>query len=197
MRAVAGKSRTKRVRRPWVAALLTVAVSAATLAACGGGSSSSAQPSPSSSPTTASALPSQLPPETLTFGVFGSADEVAAYQQVAALFAPLSREVTVKVESWPDAKAMMAAFADGDPVPDVFLACRRDLPWLIEHQMIQPVDQLLDERGVDFGDGYPRSTPARRSAVDNRLQLPALRHLADGHLLQHRPGRASAEDPAG
>ena len=53
-------------------------------------------------------------------------------------------------------------------MPDVFLASRRYLPWLMEHQTIQPVDQLLDERGVDFGDSYPRST-LTAFAVDNAL----------------------------
>ena len=40
----------------------------------------------------------------------------------------------------------------------MFLASRRHLPYLIQHQLIQPIDQLLDDRGVDFGDDYPRST---------------------------------------
>jgi multiple sugar transport system substrate-binding protein len=34
--------------------------------------------------------------------------------------------------------------------------------------VIQPVDQLLDDRGVDFGDGYPRSS-LTAFGVDNRL----------------------------
>jgi multiple sugar transport system substrate-binding protein len=64
---------------------------------------------------------------------------------------------------------MVSAFADHTaPVPDVFLASRRYLPWLMQHQTIQPVDQLLDERGVDFGDSYPRST-LTAFAVDNAL----------------------------
>ncbi len=167
MREVAGTSRTSRVRRPRVAVLLAL-TAATVLAACDGGSSSSAQPSPSSSPTSASALPSQLPPQTLTFGVLGGPDEKAAYEEMASMFAPLNRQVTVKVEEWPDAQAMVAAFAAGDRVPDVFLATRRYLPWLLEHQTTQPVDQLLDERGVDFGDSYPRST-LTAFAVDNAL----------------------------
>jgi multiple sugar transport system substrate-binding protein len=63
---------------------------------------------------------------------------------------------------------MVQAFAEGRPVPDVFLSTRRYLPSLLEHQQIQPVDQLLDERGVDFGDSYPRST-LTAFAVDNQL----------------------------
>ena len=172
MRAVVGTSRSRPARRSRIAALLVLGLAAAGLAACGGGSSS-AQSSPTtpaagSTSSSPSALPSQLPPQTLTFGVIGGPDEVAAYEQMASLFAPLNRQVRVKVEHWPDAGAMVQAFAEGRPVPDVFLSTRRYLPSLLEHQQIQPVDQLLDERGVDFGDSYPRST-LTAFAVDNQL----------------------------
>jgi len=101
--------------------------------------------------------------------VFGVPDEVAAYEQMASLFAPLNRQVRVKVEHWPDAGAMVKDFeAHPDRVPDVFLATRRYLKWLTDHQEIQPIDQLLDERGVDFGDSYQRST-LTAFAVDNAL----------------------------
>ena len=52
--------------------------------------------------------PSPLPPETLTFGVVGSSDEVDAYRQMASLFAPLNRQVTVQVKAWPNETRMMA-----------------------------------------------------------------------------------------
>ena len=77
--------------------------------------------------------------------------------------------MTVKVESWPNDAAMIGAFRDGDPVPDVFLASRRHLDYLVQHGLIQPVDQLLDDRGFDFGDEYPRSS-LTAFANDNRLQ---------------------------
>ena len=99
----------------------------ALLAACG--SSSSSKPvEPSSSPT--SSAPVHLPKQTLTFGVVGAAAEISAYEQMSSLFAPLNRQVTVQVESWPDDAAMMADFRNGATVPDVFLAARRDLVWL-------------------------------------------------------------------
>jgi multiple sugar transport system substrate-binding protein len=142
------------------------------LAACDS-TSSSAQgaptaPSSSAPPSSATALPSQLPPQTLTFGVIGGPDEVAAYEQMASLFAPLNRNVHVKVVSWPSAGAMVQDFQNGAKVPDVFLATRRYLLSLTDNQEIQPIDQLLDERGVDFGDSYPRST-LTAFAVDNTL----------------------------
>jgi multiple sugar transport system substrate-binding protein len=88
---------------------------------------------------------------------------------MASLFAPLNRQVTVRVQSWPDDAAMMAAFRSGTRVPDVLLASRRDLSWLTQHRQVQPVDGLLDDRGFDFGDQYPRSSLTALS-VDNRLQ---------------------------
>lgn len=141
------------------------------LAACGSGSSADSGAPASTSPPTSSptTTPTRLPDETMTFGVVGSTAEVDAYRQMTSLFAPLSRQVTVTVESWPNDAAMMAAFRNGAKPPDVFLAARGDLPWLIQHRSIQPVDQLLVDRGVDFGDDYPRG-PLTVLASDNRLQ---------------------------
>jgi multiple sugar transport system substrate-binding protein len=51
----------------------------------------------------------------------------------------------------------------------VFLASRRHLSFLVQQHLIQPVDQLLDDRGFDFGDEYPRSS-LTAFAEDNRLQ---------------------------
>jgi multiple sugar transport system substrate-binding protein len=143
------------------------------LAACGSGSgldSTSGSPGPTT-PVTSSAtsIPTRLPKETLTFGVVGNIDEVEAYRQMTSLFAPLSKRVTVRVEAWPNETTMMTALRGGARPPDVFLAARGDLLWLTQHRTIQPVDQLLDDRGVDFGDDYPRDS-LTALASDNRLQ---------------------------
>jgi multiple sugar transport system substrate-binding protein len=142
------------------------------LAACHSATSSGAT-APSSSPsapssTPTSSAPTRLPKETLTFGVVGSSDEVEPYRQMAALFAPLNRDVSVQIRSWPNEVEMMAAFRAGTEVPDVVLASRRNLAWLTDHQALQPVDQLLDDRGFDFGDEYPRSSLTAFSS-DNHL----------------------------
>ncbi len=147
--------------------VLTLLAGGAFLAACDSSSSSGA--TPTSPPTSSSSsAPTRLPRETLTFGVAGPKDEVEAYRQMASLFAPLNRRVTVKVRSWPNEAVMMAALRAGTPPPDVFLAPRHDLLWLNQRQVIQPIDQLLDDRGVDFGDDYPRST-LTAFGLDNRL----------------------------
>ena len=54
-------------------------------------------------------------------------------------------------------------------MPDVFLVSRRDLRWFTENGLTRPVDTLLDERGVDFGDTYARDALEAFSS-DNRLQ---------------------------
>ena len=54
-------------------------------------------------------------------------------------------------------------------MPDVFLVSRRDLRWFTENGLTRPVDTLLDERGVDFGDVYSRDALEAFSS-DNRLQ---------------------------
>jgi len=136
------------------------------VAACDSHSSGATSPSP---PPTSTSVPTQLPSETLTFGVVGSADEVDQYREMASLYAPLNRQVTVRIQSWPDDAAMMAAFRQGTRVPDVLLASRRDLSWLTDHRQVQPVDGLLDDRGFDFGDEYPRSSLTALSS-DSRLQ---------------------------
>ena len=62
----------------------------------------------------------------------------------------------------------MAALDSGE-VPDVFLVSRGDLADLQERELNQPIGDLLDERDVDFGDGYSR--PALEAfASDRKLQ---------------------------
>ena len=87
---------------------------------------------------------------------------------MASLFAPLNREVTVKVKAWPNETAMMADFRAGAK-PARRLPRLAARPALAnQHQVIQPIDQLLDDRGVDFGDDYPRSA-LTAFGIDNRL----------------------------
>ena len=125
--------------------------------------------------------------------MIGSEGEVDQYKTMAETYAPLSRHVTVKVESWPNDAAMLGAFRDGAPVPDVFLANRRHLAYLVQHQLVQPVDQLLDDRGFDFGDEFPRGEP---DGVRQRQPpgVPAVRRAALGRLLQQEAGQAGAAE---
>jgi multiple sugar transport system substrate-binding protein len=105
----------------------------------------------------------------LTVAVTGTEDEIAAYTSVIDTFDSLYDSAEVSIESYPTEAALMARLRQGGAVPDVFLAPRDDLAWLLEQGITQPVDQLLDERGVDFGDGYSRDG-LQAFSVDNSLQ---------------------------
>jgi multiple sugar transport system substrate-binding protein len=112
---------------------------------------------------------STAPATPLTFGIYGPRDEVAALRGVVDNYNSLSESNDVRVRSWPDHESMVADLRAGDDVPDVFMASRDDLGWLQEQRVNQPVDELLDERGVDFGDNYSRDALLAFSE-DNRLQ---------------------------
>jgi multiple sugar transport system substrate-binding protein len=101
----------------------------------------------------------------LTFGVFGPAPEVAAYSELASAYHPAGADVSVDVVSWPDRDAAIRALLSGEQLPDVFMLSQRDLAGFTERQEIRPVDELLDERGVSFGDNYSRD--ALQAFADN------------------------------
>jgi multiple sugar transport system substrate-binding protein len=106
---------------------------------------------------------------TLTFGVFGPQDEVEAYESLVAVYNSLYDDAEMSVESYSSRETFLGTLRETGEVPDVFLASGRDLAWLAEQQVIQPVDRLLIERGVDFGDLYSRDAVLAFSA-ESRLQ---------------------------
>ena len=105
----------------------------------------------------------------LTLGVWGKEEEVAGYQRVVEEYNETSTTSTVTLETWPDRDALDDALRAGEASPDVYLASRRDLTFLREEGYATPVDELLDERSVEFGDGYSRDALEAFSA-DTRLQ---------------------------
>ena len=163
-----------RVRR-WSGGRGAVALVAGVLALClglsacdGGGG---AQPGPTMRSTTGSTQPTE--PTALSFGVYGPLDEQSAFQRVVNAYNASQAGARVQLRTWPSHDAMAADLRDssgaGHDLPDVFLVSRGDLSWLQQQHLTQPVDELLDERGVDFGDGYSRDALEAFSA-DNRLQ---------------------------
>jgi multiple sugar transport system substrate-binding protein len=140
-------------------------VLAVALAGCTDDSSSSSPTPETSSPAT----DTPGPPVDLTFGVYGSTEEIAAYTRMANHFDSVNESAEVEVKSWDTHDGLRQAIADGEPLPDAFLVSRRDLSWYVENQLTRPVDSLLDERGVDFGDVYSRDALTAFSS-DNRLQ---------------------------
>lgn len=152
---------TARVRRTAVAAGLALTV-ALGLAAC----DTDADPGPDPGPTSSAPVKKTK----LTFGVWGSDDEIASYESMVAGFNGSSEVTEVTVKPYADHAALEAAVqAGGKDAPDVFLASRDDLVWMREGELNAPVDELLDERGIEFGDQYSRAALEAFSA-DRRLQ---------------------------
>ncbi|MCW2738375.1 extracellular solute-binding protein [Nocardioides sp.] len=153
-------------RTALVACALTVALSAA---ACTAGGDPA--PSPTQTPGKGQSAGAGDKPRQITFGAFGSDEEVAAFQDVVDSFNATSTTRTVKLVSWPDHESALEDVLDGN-APDVFLSSRIDLGQLVEADALQPVSLLLDERGVDFGDRFSRDA-VDAFAMDDELQCMA------------------------
>jgi multiple sugar transport system substrate-binding protein len=91
----------------------------------------------------------------ISFGAYGTEDELTAYRGVVDVFNSLSDRTQVSMRTYPDHDTFEQDARAGH-LPDVFMATRRDLAWLLSERRIQPVDASLVERGLDFGDGYSR-----------------------------------------
>ncbi len=111
-------------------------------------------------------------PTILTFGIWGPDEEVRAYQAMVDDYNEGTKAVDVEIEAWPDARAMMAAFAGGQQVPDLFLITRSGLVDIREADLNAPLLDLLDERGVEYGDGYYRDALEAFSADDDLQCMP-------------------------
>ena len=158
-------SRTSPLRRGALAA--SALALALTTAACTG--DAEPEPRPSKSPGQ-SGKPTEKPRE-VTFGAYGTEEEVAAFQSVVESFNASSATRKVTLKSWPDHESALADVLAGN-APDVFLTSRIDLGQLVGAEALQPVSLLLDERGVDFGDRFSRDA-VDAFAMDDELQCMA------------------------
>ena len=159
-------SRPSFRRSALLATALTVAL---TTAACSG--DAEPDPEPTRSPSNGqSGKPTEKPRE-VTFGAYGTDEEVAAFQSVVDSFNASSTTRKVTLQSWPDHESALADVLAGN-APDAFLTSRIDLDQLVEGEALQPVSLLLDERGVDFGDRFSRDA-VDAFAMDDELQCMA------------------------
>ena len=157
-------SRSSFRRNALLATALTVAL---TTAACSGDAEPESEPT---KPPTSSGKPTEKPRE-VTFGAYGTEEEVAAFQSVVDSFNASSTTRKVTLKSWPDHESAVADVLAGN-APDAFLTSRIDLDQLVEGDALQPVSLLLDERGVDFGDRFSRDA-VDAFAMDDELQCMA------------------------
>ncbi len=139
---------------------------AASVAACTGDTT---EPSPSGKPDPTSSTPAEV--RRLTFGTFGSEEEVEAMRRVVDAFNATSTTRKVTLVSWPDHEAALREVLTGN-APDVFLSSRIDLGELVGADALRPVSLLLDERGVDFGDRFSRDA-VDAFAYEDELQCMA------------------------
>lgn len=159
MAATPSRHRGGSARRRAGAALALAAL--ALTAACSGGSE---PPAPGPSAPTGPAL--------LTVAVYGPAPVITAYAKIAADFSAEQPDTVVNIRPYDTHEALMTALEkeleSGNP-PDAFLVDQSDLTGLREAKATSRLDELLAERGVDFGDGFQRRALEAFSA-DNGLQ---------------------------
>ncbi|HEX6247268.1 MAG TPA: extracellular solute-binding protein [Nocardioidaceae bacterium] len=129
---------------------------AVALCALAAGCTTDPEPEAATSPSPVASSSATPEPVTVTLGVYGPAKSLPAYDEMAAAFTEQSPHVTVEVERYESAEEVLDA-VDDEGAPDVFLMDRVHLPQLVEDELVQPVDGLLEERQVDFGDGYQRA----------------------------------------
>ena len=150
--------RACRARR---AALGALAALALLVAGC-----TDSSPAPAPAPSTPASTPTV---HRLTFGVYGPPGELAAFQATVDQWNATTKGPHVAMRAWRDRDSMRSSLESGGKLPDVFLTSRSDLEWLLENHYTQPVDELLDERGVHFGDDYSRDA-LQAFSTDDRLQ---------------------------
>lgn len=119
-------------------------------------------------PTSAAASPRPRGP--LTFGVFGNAEEIEAWQTAVDSYNSVF-DADVRLRSWPTWRQADVAMRAGE-LPEVFLVNRRDLARYLDAGLTQPVDELLDERGVNFGDDYSRDAMEEFSVGNSLSCMP-------------------------
>ncbi len=138
-----------------VAAVAGVLVLAAGLAGCTGDDDPGGGPSPSADPTSSS-TPA---PVSLSFGIFGGDATVQAYRDLVSAYTAEHPEVTISLRVSDDgeqAARKVRQSTQAGTAPDVFLLDSRDLAGLVGTEILQPVDELMAQRDLQFGDDFQR-----------------------------------------
>lgn len=107
-------------------------------------------------------------PIQLTYMAYGPAEEVEAMQSSIDRYNKDNPTVKVSLEAVADEDEVIERLESKNP-PDIFMLSQRDLAQVSELGLNQPIDELLDSRGVPFGDFYKRDA-VQAFSVDSRLQ---------------------------
>lgn len=129
---------------------------------------------PSASGTATPLLPTDPPGElaTLTYGVFGSPPEVAAYQEVVDAYNLRATTVEVELRSWRTPVAMLRDLEAGAELPDLYQVSRNQLADVIAEERNVPLFALLEDREVSYGDNYPLDAIEAFSVGDDLQCMP-------------------------
>lgn len=152
------------------------AVTALTAAVCsvltGCTTTSAEDPASSPTPSPVSSASASSEPFTLRFGVYGEKSQIAAYRELARTYMEQNPAATIVVEAARSPETAIATLGEQveeGTAPDIFVAPHDRVPGLVADERVQPVSELLAERGLDFGDGYHREGLEAFSA-DTALQ---------------------------
>lgn len=154
-------------------AVALAAVTALSLAACSGAAEPDPTPTSSSTPLPSSSSPD---PVSLDVHVYGDASTIRTYRTIADAYTSEHPEVTLDLTSDPDpvtAAQTVTSGLDAGTGPDVFLLDQYELPDLVASGRLQPVDTLLEDRGLQFGDDYQRVALTTFSANSGLQCMPA------------------------
>ena len=152
-------------------------VAMVTLGASLAGCTSDGPEAPGPTPTTSEPSATESAgPETLELAVYGGPRHVRVYEKILAAFAEERPEVEVGLTPYPDAASAAAAVESSlvdEDGPDVFMLDPAYLPSFVQEERLEPLDTLLEDRGLQFGDDYQRAALTAFSA-NSRLQcMPA------------------------
>lgn len=154
---------------------LAAAAALVLLGAVSGCTSGDGSAAPRTSGTPSASTPTP-PGTTVDLAVYGDRTRLRAYRKIAVAFTRAQPEVTVHLRAYPDAATAAAAAVKGltdGTGPDVFLADQYALPALVDTGRLQPVDTLLEDRGLQFGDDYQRTALSSFSAQSRLQCMPA------------------------
>ncbi|WP_278256997.1 hypothetical protein [Nocardioides convexus] len=132
----------------------------------------------------------------LDFAVWGSKEEIAAYQSVVDDYNAASKDTRVKVSSRPSAESMLADVRAGKAKPDLYLLPRSE-SGRHDGGEAQPAAPGPRQRAGD--PDRRRLRPGGRRGVLGRRRpaVHAVHGLADGHLLQQGARRLRRDEGPG